>query len=340
MATPANTDAALEEPSATVPQKPVLPHGDMAEIVPSLPMETPSSVLQLRPFNGCWLLEQFSMIIPTIHSRFKVRPSDVILASYPKSGTTWLKALSYATLNRATHSPFSKEHPLRHSNPHDCVSFLDIDLISKSDAERNAMLDGFEALHSPRLLATHLPYSLLPEAMAGEVPGCRIVYICRNPKDVLVSELHFLGKLQLTEAFEEFCAGRSFCGPYWCHVLQYWEQSSKSPDKVLFVKYEDMVHDPKSNLKKLAEFMGCAFSKEEEERGVVDAIVELCSLRQLKNMEVNKHGYNNLTVKNEKYFRKGGIGDWRNHLTPDMAERMDKIVEDALQGSGFTFADN
>ncbi|KAK3128672.1 hypothetical protein QOZ80_6BG0465020 [Eleusine coracana subsp. coracana] len=99
-----------------------------------------------------------------------------------------------------------------------------------------------------------------------------------------------------------------------------------------------MVRDPWSNLKKLAEFMGCAFSKEEEEEGMINAIVELCSLNELKNLEVNKHGYNNLAVKNEIYFRKGESGDWRNHLTPDMAQRMDKIVDDALQGSGLSFA--
>lgn len=53
--------------------------------------------------------------------------------------------------------------------------------------------------------------------------------------------------------------------------------------------------------------MGCAFSKEEEDGGVIDVIVELCNLKHLKNMEVNKRGYNNLDVKNETYFRTGEI---------------------------------
>jgi len=61
---------------------------------------------------------------------------------------------------------------------------------------------------------------------------------------------------------------------------------------------------------------------------------------ELKNMEVNKSGGNQAGVRNEAYFRKGSSGDWRNHLTPEMATRLDKIVEDALQGSGFAFVDD
>ena len=93
-------------------------------------------------------------------------------------------------------------------------------------------------------------------------------------------------------------------------------------------------------MRKLAEFMGCGFSKEEEEGGVVDEIVKLCSLKELKNMEVNKSGGNQAGVRNEAYFRKGSSGDWRNHLTPELARRLDKIVEEALQGSGFAFVDD
>ncbi|GJN38019.1 hypothetical protein PR202_gb27025 [Eleusine coracana subsp. coracana] len=37
---------------------------------------------------------------------------------------------------------------------------------------------------------------------------------------------------------------------------------------------------------------------------------------------------------------KGSAGDWSNHMTPEMAQRLDKIVEDVLQGSGFTFFDD
>ncbi|EMS52306.1 Flavonol 4'-sulfotransferase [Triticum urartu] len=97
------------------------------------------------------------------------------------------------------------------------------------------------------------------------------------------------------------------------------------------------VGDALSNVKKLAEFMGCPFSGEEEAVGVVQAIVELCSFQSLKNMEVNKSGSQGPAA-HESFFRKGVVGDWSNHMTLAMAERLDRVAEDALQGSGFSFA--
>lgn len=316
--------------------------------VESLPLETRCPPFPLRQYKGFWLPEiTLTAGLPAVHARFTPRPSDTVLASVPKSGTTWLKALAFAALNRAALPPSSDHHPLRRSNPHDLVRFLDVDFaLAKSVDELG---DEIEAIPSPRLHATHLPLSLLPERVR-EV--CRIVSICRDPKDTLVSSWLFTKKaapafggdaaaFTLEQAYDLFCEGRCIGGPQWNHVREYWHESLRKPDKVLFLRYEEMLREPHGNVKKLAKFMGCQFSDEEEETGVLDAVVDLCSLDTLKNMKVNQSGSgNSLPVDNANFFRKGVAGDWRNHMTPEMAQRMDKIVEDALQGSGFTFNDS
>lgn len=150
-----------------------------------------------------------------------------------------------------------------------------------------------------------------------------------------------LPPLTLNEAFESFCDGVSEYGPFWDHVLGYWNASVKSPDKILFLKYEEMKREPGFYVKKLAEFMGVPFSVEEEEGGVVGKIVELCSFEKLRNLEVNKKGVSQfdeqLVVQNQDFFRKGEIGDGKNYLSEEMIERLDQITKCRFEGTGLEF---
>ena len=85
-------------------------------------------------------------------------------------------------------------------------------------------------LPDPRLFATHVPFVALPRSVVA-TPGCKVVYVCRDPKDTFVSLWHFMNKLRANKgmeplsvefAAEQFCAGVSPRGPYWEHVLGYW----------------------------------------------------------------------------------------------------------------------
>jgi hypothetical protein len=317
-------------------------------VISSLPLEMRCLPSPLRQYGGFWFPEPILPGVSAVRARFEPRPSDVFLASFPKSGTTWLKALAFAVAHRADHPPRGIDHPLRRRNPHECVEFLEMAFaLSPVKGE-----DVFAALPSPRVLATHLPYALLPQRVTAEGAGCKIVYICRDPKDAFVSNWIFANKMAamaagdsksppppfaIEEAFELFCEGRFMGGPQWSHVAGYWKASRRCPEKVLFLRYEEMLQDPAGEVRKLADFMGRAFSGEEESAGVVQDIVEICSIDVLKNMEVNRNGAQ-FNVNNESFFRKGVAGDWSNHLTPAMAERLDMIVENGLRESGFTFA--
>ena len=77
------------------------PHiDDMAEIaISSLPVETRCPPFLLRQYGGFWMPESFLPGVAAASTRFKPRPSDVLLASFPKSGTTWLRALLFQLLH-------------------------------------------------------------------------------------------------------------------------------------------------------------------------------------------------------------------------------------------------
>ena len=78
------------------------------------------------------------------------------------------------------HAVHRQHHPLRRRNPHDIVQYLELQ-------HAQSMGHVVAALPSPRVLATHLPCSLLPRRMTAEESGCRIMYLCRDTKDAFGS---------------------------------------------------------------------------------------------------------------------------------------------------------
>ncbi|OWM89450.1 cytosolic sulfotransferase 5-like [Punica granatum] len=271
---------------------------------------------------------------------FRSLDSDILLVTTPKSGTTWLKAIIFALLNRSCYSePANRklDHPLLHKNPHKLVPFLEVDIYTSKDPYPD--LSNF---NSPRLFATHIPLRSLPESVKDS--KCKLVYLCRNPRDTFVSLWHFLNKLTHNEtemgiqalegAFDMFCKGVSLYGPYWDHVLDYYKASLEMPHKVLFLKYEEMKDKQSEHLKRLADFLGCPLSEDEEANVGVDEILRLCSFDNLSKLEVNQTGKLELGLENKFFFRKGEVGDWVNYLTPEKIERLDRITEEKIGSSG------
>ncbi|XP_043720847.1 cytosolic sulfotransferase 5-like [Telopea speciosissima] len=270
-----------------------------------------------------------------VQNHFKAFPTDILVATTPKSGTIWLKSLVFATMNRksTTAAPHSL---LLNFCPHDLVPCLEQRLYLKQ------IPDDIELLPIPRVLATHMPYTSLPHSVLDS--GCRIIYLSRNPKDTFVSYWHFVNKvrskrlespLSLEEAFEMFCNGTIGFGPFWDHVLGYWKASLERPNCVLFLKFEELQLEPAFQLKRVAEFMGCPFSYEEEkEEAMIDDIVRLCSFENLRNLEVTRNGATASDNKKSVFFRQGKVGDWENHLKPEMIQRLDWITEQKWKANG------
>lgn len=56
-------------------------------------------------------------------------------------------------------------------------------------------------------------------------------------------------------------------------------------------------------------------------------------LDHLSTLEVNKNG-TRIGVENSKFYRKGEVGDWKNHLSDEMVEKLDEITQHNFFGSG------
>ncbi|XVF03134.1 hypothetical protein REPUB_Repub04eG0234900 [Reevesia pubescens] len=306
------------------------------QLISSLPTEKGWVANHLHQYQGFWHTTRQLQAVLTCQNHFQAQDTDILLVTTPKSGTTWLKALVFALMNRVQY-PNTETHPLLADNPHVLVPFLELGLYIDSEVA------DFTTFTSPRLFGTHLPLVSLPDTVKNS--ACKLVYLCRNPKDTFVSLWHFTNKLRindmgdnsLEETFDKFSRGVSLYGPFWDHVLGYWKESLEKPERVLFLKYEEIKEQPKAQLMRLAKFLGRPFSSEEETSGVMDDILKLCSFDNLSKLKVNKTGKLASGEEYKAFFRRGEVGDAKNHLTPQLMEKLDQITEQKLHGSGLTF---
>ncbi|XVF30717.1 hypothetical protein REPUB_Repub16aG0082500 [Reevesia pubescens] len=307
---------------------------EFQELIQSLPKEKNWYGSHLYFYQGFWCPSIMFKALISFQKHFQALDTDIIVTSFAKCGTTWLKALTFSIVNRNKYA--FRDHPLLSSSPHKLVPFVEQDVYTKNRSSYLQNNPDFQ----PRILATHMPYASLPPSIKSS--NAKIVYICRNPMDVFISYWHFADKIRpenvepvsLDQAFEMFCEGIHSFGPFCDHVSDFWKASQGNPNKILFLKYEDLKENINFYTKKLAEFLGFPFSREEEEQGVVEEIGRLCSFENLKELEVKNH---DLGLSNKYYFRKAEVGDWSNYLTSSMVDRLEKLVLENLGTLGLTF---
>ncbi|ONK58619.1 uncharacterized protein A4U43_C09F14920 [Asparagus officinalis] len=94
------------------------------EKVLSLPSVDGCAILKLHEYNGWFAPMPMLLGAMAAQKLFRAKPSDVILATAPKSGTTWLKSILFAVVHRD--SPhYEPEKYLTTVAVHECVPFLE-----------------------------------------------------------------------------------------------------------------------------------------------------------------------------------------------------------------------
>ena len=133
-----------------------------------------------------------------------LRPTDVFICSYPKSGTTWTQhiVLTLLLASRRCHpSPDDDEILSGYNHVSEYAPFFEID--AHWDHDRHCLIESIQrnhdALHQ-RVFNTHLRWEMLPKQMSNEEdnndhlrPACgKFIYVTRNLPDVCASFYHHL----------------------------------------------------------------------------------------------------------------------------------------------------
>lgn len=207
---------------------------------------------------------------------FKAKPDDLLICTYPKSGTTWIQEIvdmieQNGDVEKCQRTIIQHRHPF----------------IEWAWPSQPSGVDKANEMPAPRILRTHLPTQLLPPSFWTN--NCKFLYVARNAKDCMVSYYHFYRMCQWlpdpgtwNEYFETFINGKVSWGSWFDHVKGWWEIRDRY--QILFLFYEDMKRDPKREIQKVMQFMGKNLDEE-----VVDKIVLETSFEKMKENPLTNH---------------------------------------------------
>ena len=248
------------------------------------------------------------------------RPGDICFTGYPKSGSTWL---SYILLLLTKNGEIPSDETLR-----SCLHWV------ASSFTYPRSRDELEALPSPRIFKSHMPYQMAIGGKPIENP-CKYIYIARNPRDVCVSYFHFESDKSWAGNYngpwehwlKMFLDGEVQRGDWFDHVLSWWQH--RDADNILFIRYEDLREDFEATVVRIARFLDYPLSQE-----LLARIREKTSFQAMKQDEFsNMHEIEELT----EFFRRGQVGSWKDLFTVAQNENFDAVYRKRLNGSDLDF---
>ncbi|XP_044067866.1 cytosolic sulfotransferase 2-like isoform X1 [Siniperca chuatsi] len=281
----------------------------------------------LFDFHGVSMTKYFTDNWNSIQN-FKARPDDILIATYPKAGTTWVSYILDLLYFGQTSPERQVSIPL-----HERVPFLEISIPSLPTGKDLA--DQLPTI--PRLIKTHLPVQFIPRSFWEQ--NSRIVYAARNAKDNAVSYFHF-GRMNNAQPepgdwstfLQDFMEGKVAFGSWYDHVNGWWEKK-QTYSKLHYMFYEDLIEDCGREIDHLCSFLGLSLSAEEKERVTTEV--------KFDNMKENKMtNYSTVQIMNQKvspFMRKGKVGDWKNHFTVAQDEQFDEDYKQKMKNPTLQF---
>ncbi|XP_033825630.1 cytosolic sulfotransferase 1-like [Periophthalmus magnuspinnatus] len=289
---------------------------------------------QLFDFDGVAMIKAFTDNWENVQN-FQARPDDIVVATYPKAGTTWVSCIldllyfGQTAPERQTSIPIYERVPFLEmsiSNPDEGINLVGVDMVHKLTT-------------TPRLIKTHFPVQFLPKSFWEH--NCKIVYVARNAKDNMVSYYHFDRMLAIhplpgewSDYFQRFLDGQMVFGSWYDHVNGWW-QKKKTYSNLHYMFFEDLVENTELEINKLCSFLGLSVSPEIEQH--------ITGQVQFDNMKENKMtNYSTLSgavmdFKTSPFMRKGKVGDWKNHFTVAQNEKFDEDYKQKMKDPSLQF---
>ncbi len=245
-----------------------------------------------------------------------VFPDDTFLVSFPRSGNTWTRFLVCNLLD--------PDHP---------VNFAELESrIPEIYFVPDRVLRTFPR---PRVIKSHECF---------DPRYHKIVYIVRDPRDVLISYYEYQLKRRVLSdscSLEEFLprfmesAIEPKIGSWRDHVVS-WTATRGGQKNFLLLRYEEMLANTQKEAMKIALFLGLDSNPERVSRAV-----ELSSAERMRRLEKEQAGQWSATRKTRQdkpFVRKAAAGGWKSTLSEQCVAQIESAWGDVMRSVGYELA--
>lgn len=286
----------------------------------SKPVQYPKKVREFQ----CHLVDS------TVWNAFEFRSDDIIIASYSKSGTTWVQQIVAQLLWKGA----------EHLNVAEMSPWLDCRF--PSDEEKLAVIG---AQTHRRFIKSHLPVDALVFS-----PQAKYIYVGRDGRDILWSLYHHHLNMKpdvvqsidaapgrvgpplgyapesVLQYFRDWLAKDGYpWWPFWEHVLSWWR--IKDLPNVMLLHFADLKADMPAEIRRIAAFLNIPIDE-----SAWEAIVEHCTFDYMRT-----HGARSVPFSGDlweggakAFLHKGINGRWRDVLPPEDVARYERTANERL----------
>lgn len=249
---------------------------------------------------------------PTVWARHVgIQDQDVILASYPRSGTTWMRFL----LGEALSGQPSEFKAIRRIVPY-------------VGQHRRAMPI---LPHGGTMMYSHDVFS--------KDATRRAIYVVRDVRDVALSEFRWQQRIGVfegeLEAFiADFISGRGSPFGSWGDHVDSWVQPDRLAEGNLhLVKFEDLKRDAEEVLTSVLAFLEVSLSAQETAQVVNHNSVEM--MRQKEDRAPEGSFKKRVVERNVRFINTGSVGRWQESLRPAQEQLLEEAFGRQLQQLGY-----
>ena len=277
------------------------------------------------------------------------------IASYPKSGNTWVRSLLASYLysdNGIFNFDLLKKILQFPSKPYLKFFLKDFRDIKKVSDYWIAAQDRINLFNTGNIfLKTHSALCTLENnSFTNKNNTKAVIYVVRDPRNLITSISHHYS-LSMEKSYVFITNKQQMIMPdEWgkenfgiASVLGSWSTHYKSWRDIKFapilvIKYEDLIKDTKNTFVSILNFLSTLMDIKIDEKKIMN-VVDSCSFEKLAQKEKAEGFFEAITPKNKKkklnFFYLGKKNNWQNLLNPEMEKKTREVFQKEMKELGY-----